>query len=85
MDIWAGIVTSMNQIGGVAALPFVGPAIDTFGRRIGMVIGGVTSKYWPEKLFSSYPRDKSWRCIFNPPIPEYLRTPARYLSCQEIR
>ena len=53
MDIWAGIVTSMNQIGGVAALPFVGPAIDTFGRRIGMVIGGVTSKNWPEKLFFS--------------------------------
>ncbi|KFY46206.1 hypothetical protein V494_00558 [Pseudogymnoascus sp. VKM F-4513 (FW-928)] len=42
VGIWAGIVTSMNQIGGVAALPFVGPAIDTFGRRIGMIIGGVT-------------------------------------------
>lgn len=45
VGIWAGIVTSMNQIGGVVALPFVGPAIDTFGRRVGMVIGGVTSKY----------------------------------------
>lgn len=45
VGIWAGIVTSMNQIGGVVALPFVGPAIDTFGRRVGMIIGGVTSKY----------------------------------------
>ncbi|KAK7967899.1 lactose permease [Apiospora aurea] len=37
--IWAGIISSMYQIGGVVALPFVGPAIDTFGRRIGMLIG----------------------------------------------
>jgi hypothetical protein len=46
VGIWAGIVTSMNQIGGVTALPFVGPAIDTFGRRVGMMIGGVTSKHF---------------------------------------
>ncbi|PSN73444.1 general substrate transporter [Corynespora cassiicola Philippines] len=38
---WTGIVTSMYQIGGVVALPFVGPACDTWGRRWGMVIGGV--------------------------------------------
>lgn len=37
--IWAGIVTSMYQIGGVVSLPFVGPAADTFGRRVGMAIG----------------------------------------------
>ena len=37
---WAGIVTSMYQIGGVVALPFIGPACDTWGRRIGMMIGG---------------------------------------------
>ena len=37
--IWAGIVTSMYQIGGVVSLPFVGPASDTFGRRFGMWIG----------------------------------------------
>lgn len=37
---WAGIVTSMYQIGGVAALPFIGPACDTWGRRYGMMIGG---------------------------------------------
>lgn len=37
--IWAGIVSSMYQIGGVVALPFVGPAIDNWGRRIGMMIG----------------------------------------------
>jgi MFS family permease len=29
----------MYQIGGIIALPFVGPAIDTFGRRFGMFIG----------------------------------------------
>ncbi|KAH7153623.1 general substrate transporter [Dactylonectria macrodidyma] len=35
----AGIVTSMYQIGSVVAIPFVGPAIDTWGRRAGMTIG----------------------------------------------
>jgi len=35
------IVASMYQIGGVSALPFVGPAIDTWGRKIGMLIGAV--------------------------------------------
>ncbi|KAH0290444.1 general substrate transporter [Aureobasidium namibiae CBS 147.97] len=39
--IWAGIVSSMYQIGGVVALPFVGPAIDTWGRRWGMFIGSM--------------------------------------------
>lgn len=34
-----GIVTSMYQIGSVVAIPFVGPAIDTWGRRAGMTIG----------------------------------------------
>lgn len=37
--IWAGIVSSMYQIGGVIALPFVGPTIDGLGRRWGMFIG----------------------------------------------
>lgn len=37
---WAGIVTSMYQIGGVIAIPFIGPACDTWGRRYGMMIGG---------------------------------------------
>ncbi|THW69628.1 general substrate transporter [Aureobasidium pullulans] len=37
--IWAGLVSAMYQIGGVVALPFVGPAIDTWGRRYGMFIG----------------------------------------------
>lgn len=37
----AGIVTSMYQIGSVVGLPFVGPALDTWGRRRGMFIGGV--------------------------------------------
>jgi MFS family permease len=39
--IWAGMVTSMYQIGGVVSLPFVGPAADTYGRRFGMWIGCV--------------------------------------------
>ncbi|KAL2104798.1 hypothetical protein VUR80DRAFT_9627 [Thermomyces stellatus] len=38
--IWAGIVSSMYQIGGVSALPFVGPGVDTWGRRVGMFLGG---------------------------------------------
>lgn len=37
--IWAGIVSSIYQIGGVVALPFVGPAVDTWGRKMGMFIG----------------------------------------------
>jgi len=37
--IWAGIVSAMYQIGAVSALPFVGPGIDTWGRRVGMLIG----------------------------------------------
>lgn len=36
---WAGIVTSLYQIGNLAALPFVGPINDKFGRRMGMFIG----------------------------------------------
>ncbi|SPO02566.1 related to lactose permease [Cephalotrichum gorgonifer] len=40
--LWAGIISSMYQIGGVVALPFVGPAIDGFGRRAGMFIGALT-------------------------------------------
>lgn len=39
--IWAGLVSAMYQIGGVCALPFVGPAIDTWGRRPGMFIGAL--------------------------------------------
>jgi MFS family permease len=31
----------MYQIGQVVALPFIGPAIDTWGRRMGMFIGGL--------------------------------------------
>ena len=31
--IWVGIVSSLYQIGAMAAIPFVGPAWDTWGRR----------------------------------------------------
>lgn len=36
---WAALNSAMYQIGGVCALPFVGPAVDTWGRRWGMLIG----------------------------------------------
>ncbi|KAM0715174.1 hypothetical protein Q7P37_009639 [Cladosporium fusiforme] len=36
---WAAINSAMYQIGGVCALFFVGPAVDTWGRKIGMQIG----------------------------------------------
>lgn len=41
IGIWAGIVTSMYQIGSVVALPFIGPACDHLGRRGGMMLGAV--------------------------------------------
>ncbi|PSK51750.1 sugar transporter-like protein 40 [Elsinoe australis] len=37
--IWAGIVTSLYQIGSVSALPAVGPVIDNLGRKGGMFTG----------------------------------------------
>ncbi|KOS17581.1 Lactose permease [Escovopsis weberi] len=37
----AGIVTSIYQIGGVAALPFVGPVMDGWGRKLGMGFGAL--------------------------------------------
>ncbi|PGH21451.1 hypothetical protein AJ80_03242 [Polytolypa hystricis UAMH7299] len=40
--IGAGIVSSMYQIGGIAALPFVGPLIDLWGRKVGMFVGSIT-------------------------------------------
>ncbi|KAK5992567.1 Lactose permease [Cladobotryum mycophilum] len=37
----AGIVTSIYMIGGVVALPFVGPVMDGWGRRLGMGLGAL--------------------------------------------
>lgn len=37
--IWAGIVSSMYQIGNIAAIPVLGPVCDSFGRRAGMASG----------------------------------------------
>ena len=37
--IWAGIVSSMYEIGSFTAFPFIGPALDTFGRRFGLFTG----------------------------------------------
>ncbi|EFY88461.1 sugar transporter (hexose transporter) [Metarhizium acridum CQMa 102] len=37
--IWAGIVSSMYQIGNIVALPFLAPVCDHFGRRAGMASG----------------------------------------------
>ncbi|KAK5745771.1 hypothetical protein LTR17_001273 [Elasticomyces elasticus] len=36
---WAALNSAMYQIGSVCGLPFVGPSIDMYGRRVGMVIG----------------------------------------------
>lgn len=38
---WAALVSAMYQIGSIVALPFVGPCIDTWGRRPGMFIGSI--------------------------------------------
>ena len=37
--VWTGIVSSMYEIGSFTAFPFIGPALDTFGRRIGLLMG----------------------------------------------
>ena len=37
--VWTGIVASMYEIGSFTAFPFIGPALDTFGRRFGLFIG----------------------------------------------
>lgn len=39
VGIKAAYISAMYQIGGVCAIPFVGPALDTYGRRMGMFIG----------------------------------------------
>ena len=39
----AGYITAMYQIGGVAAIPFIGPSMDQFGRRFGIFIGCAVS------------------------------------------
>lgn len=36
---WAALMSAMYQIGSVCAIPFIGPCIDTWGRRPGMFIG----------------------------------------------
>lgn len=33
IGVKAGILTAIMQVGGVVALPFVGPAVDTWGRK----------------------------------------------------
>ena len=38
-SIWVGIVSSLYQIGAMAAIPFIGPALDTWGRRKGIFTG----------------------------------------------
>ncbi|PVH95549.1 general substrate transporter [Periconia macrospinosa] len=39
--VWAAMTSAMYQIGAVVALPFAGPIIDSFGRRIGMMSGAL--------------------------------------------
>ncbi|KAF2446676.1 general substrate transporter [Karstenula rhodostoma CBS 690.94] len=38
---WVALTSAMYQIGAVVALPFAGPIIDSFGRRMGMIVGAV--------------------------------------------
>lgn len=38
---WQAINAAMYQIGGVSALIAVGPCVDTWGRKVGMLIGAV--------------------------------------------
>jgi len=42
VGVQAGIVTAMYQIGSVVSIPFIGPAVDTWGRRVGMFIGAAS-------------------------------------------
>ena len=37
--IWVGIVSSLEQFGYLAAIPFSGPVLDTLGRKKGIFIG----------------------------------------------
>ena len=41
VGVKTGLISSMYQIGSVSALPFIGPFTDTWGRRVGIVIGCV--------------------------------------------
>ncbi|KAI4213205.1 MAG: hypothetical protein LQ351_004151 [Letrouitia transgressa] len=36
---WTGVVAAMYEIGSFTAFPFIGPALDTFGRRFGLLVG----------------------------------------------
>lgn len=38
---WQALVSAMYQIGGVVSLPFVGPALDSYGRKVGMFVGAI--------------------------------------------
>lgn len=40
--IWTGVVTSMFQIGNIAAFPFAGPAVDKLGRRFGILFASLS-------------------------------------------
>ena len=39
IGIWVGLISFLYQIGSIAAIPFVGPALDTWGRRKGIFTG----------------------------------------------
>lgn len=41
--LWAGVVSSIYQIGNVAAAAFIGPALDTGVRRLGMFLGAAAT------------------------------------------
>ncbi|KAF4122144.1 Sugar (and other) transporter [Geosmithia morbida] len=41
LGVKTGLISSMYQIGSVAALPIVGPCADMYGRRVGVAVGGI--------------------------------------------
>ncbi|KAK2668618.1 Major facilitator, sugar transporter-like [Fusarium oxysporum f. sp. vasinfectum] len=52
--IGAGIVTSMYQIGSVVAIPAVGPAIDTWGRRIACIKTASVDQFMAGRFFLGF-------------------------------
>lgn len=65
---WQARVSAMYQIGGVLALPFVGPALDKWGRKWGMFIGAAvvvagTIVQGLSEIHQSLPQFMFGRCV----------------------
>lgn len=44
-DSGTGLIFAMYNMGSLCALPFTGPTIDYFGRRVGIFVAGSSSLY----------------------------------------